>query len=140
MPAGDESDRQQQAKVRLECQDTKQDAGKERAARKLEQSPAKQARRQEGGLAMGKSPKHGGKGEADPQCQRLREDPPQCHQISGKPEGKPSRERLQIGQLCQRVCDEEGGGRIVPGIKIWCRWLCDSPFQCKKRVTSVNRP
>src|SRR5271167_2658016 len=98
MPSGDESDRQQQTEMRLERQDTKQDAGQDGAPGKLEQSPAKQARRQEGGLAMCNSPKHGGKSKADPERQRLRKNPPQCRQISGKPERQPSGKRLQVWQ------------------------------------------
>ena len=89
---------------------------------------------------MGNSPKHGRKGETDPQRQRLRKDSPQCRQISGKPERKPNGERLQVGQQRQRVHDEEGGRWVIPGKKIRSCRLCYSLFEREKRAAGlINR-
>ena len=139
MPSGDKGDRQQQTEVRFAYQTAKQHAGQYRAPWKQEQSPAKQARRQKGVLAVCDSPKHGGKGQADPERQWLREDPPQCRQIPGKPERKPNRERRQIGQQRQRVHDKQGWRRIIPRVEIRCWGLCDSLFQRKKNGRIIDR-
>ena len=61
--------------------------------------------------------------------------PPDIRQARARANG----ERLQVGQQRQRVYDEEGGGRIVPGVEIGRTGLCDSLFQREKRVRFINR-
>jgi len=114
MPAGNERDRKQQAKVRLVGQQPDKDTGQSRSPLDQSERAADQPGGEESVLADDEVRQHRGERGAEEIADAIADDGADRREIGGKgPEG-PDNPRGGVGNERQRGGDEQKGWRIVP--------------------------